>query len=164
MGCWIFHLSLISFKWFRVGFLLVSTRNIDFLDSASVLVKTVDIMTNSDPKTTILQANKISVQFRESILYCPIIKSMEEVDSKPTSRITVIVRGANISILVGQLSFAILWKVNSASFNPLALIILHSPDSTELNGKRKFSKMRIFTVETPKKIFLFSFSIQKEIF
>ena len=73
------------------------------------MVDTVtELVYYKDPKTTILQANKISVQFRESILYCPIIKSMEEVDSKPTSRITVIVRGANISILVGQLSFAIL--------------------------------------------------------
>ena len=82
-----------------------------------------------------------------------IIKSMEEVDSKPTSRFTVIVRGANASILVGLLSFAITWKVNSASFNPLALIIkkMHIVGRTRLKFRTGPDKF-------------FFHSIQKEIF
>ena len=48
------------------------TQNIDFLARAWGLSKTIDIITNTDLQGTILQANKIIVLFRESILYCPI--------------------------------------------------------------------------------------------
>ena len=45
----VFHLSLISSKWFRAIFLRFLTRNVDFLDLTWVLRKMVDTITNSGP-------------------------------------------------------------------------------------------------------------------